>query len=118
MKNQEASGNLQQGEILFPSSKASYMKMKTKNDGKSENLGLGRDPMCLAHGIGMPSHRAWLLPHSHAPSMLTMCPVHLKNVRRNRLFLLLFWVKPALLAQTQLETLTINPNLPHSEFLV
>jgi hypothetical protein len=28
------------------------------------------------------------------------------------------WVKPALLAQTQVETLTINTSLPYSEFLV
>jgi len=27
-----------------------------------------------------------------------------------------WWVKPALLAQTQVETFTINTNLPHSEF--
>ncbi|AES70280.1 hypothetical protein MTR_3g050830 [Medicago truncatula] len=41
-----------------------------------------------------------------------------ENLRHICLFLLLFWVKPALLAQTQVETLTINTNFPHSEFLV
>jgi hypothetical protein len=53
------------------------------------------------------------------------CAKHAENVPRasenaghKRLFLILFWVKPALLAQTQVETLTINTNLPHSKFLV
>jgi len=33
-------------------------------------------------------------------------------------FLAFLWVKPALLAQTQVETLTINTTLPHLEILV
>jgi len=32
------------------------------------------------------------------------------------LLLLVFWVKPALLAETQAEVLTINTNLPHLGF--
>jgi len=49
--------------------------------------------------------------HSHAPRAF-------KNGGRNRLFLLLCWVKPTLLAQTQVETITINTNLPHSKILI
>jgi len=45
-------------------------------------------------------------------------PCASENAGHKRLFLLLFWVKHALLAQTQAETLTINTSLPHSEFLV
>ena len=41
-----------------------------------------------------------------------------ENVGHNRLFLLLFWVKPALLSKTHIEALTINTGLPYSEFLV
>ncbi|RHN51455.1 hypothetical protein MtrunA17_Chr6g0468741 [Medicago truncatula] len=40
------------------------------------------------------------------------------NVGHKHLFLLLFLVKTTLLAQTQVETLTINTSLPHLEFLV
>jgi len=49
MKIQEASGDVQEGGILFPSSEASYLKTKTKNDGKSEKLGPGKSAMRLAH---------------------------------------------------------------------
>jgi len=48
---------------------------------------------------------------SHAPRAC-------KKSGRNCLFLLLFWVKLAPLTQTQVETLTINTSLRHSEFLV
>jgi len=41
-----------------------------------------------------------------------------KNAGHKHLFLLLFWVMRALLAQTQVEALTINTSLPHSKFLV
>jgi len=40
----------------------------------------------------------------------------ISHVGHKRLFLLLFWVKPALLAQTEVQTLTINTSLPHFEF--
>jgi len=49
MKIQEASEDLQMGGILFLSPDASNLKMKTLNDGKSENLGQGRDFKRLAH---------------------------------------------------------------------
>jgi len=39
MKIQEAWRDFTVGEILFPSFEASYLKMKTKNDEKSEKLG-------------------------------------------------------------------------------
>jgi len=39
-----------------------------------------------------------------------------ENAGHKHLFRLLFWVKPALLAQTQVEILTINISLPHSDF--
>jgi len=56
--------------------------------------------------------------HSHALGTLAMHPVHLKKCRAQASFLAFLWVKPALLAQTQVETFTINTSLRHSEFLV
>lgn len=60
---------------------------------------------------------AWLLPLTCARHA-NHAPRASENVGRNHLFLLLFWVKPALLSQTQVETLTINIRFPHSKFLV
>jgi len=42
-------------------------------------------------------------------------PRAFEHVGHKRLFVLLVWVKPELLAQTQVETFTINTSLPHSE---
>jgi hypothetical protein len=71
----------------------------------------------LGHGIHRPcaqgifhASRAWFVRHSHAPCAVSMRPIHMKMV--------LLWVKPALFAQTQVETLTKYTSLPHSEFLV
>ena len=55
--------------------------------------------------------REYIGVHSNVPRAC-------KNAGRNCLFLLLCWVKPALLAQIQVENLTINNSLPHSEFHV
>jgi len=59
---------------------------------------------------------------SHAPraciGSANYVPRACKKLGRSCLFLLPFWVKPTLLAQTQVETLTINTDLPHSKFLV
>jgi len=49
MNIQEASGDLQEGGIMFQSSEASYLKTKTKNDGKLEKLGSGKSGIHLAH---------------------------------------------------------------------
>ena len=46
------------------------------------------------------------------------CAPSIQNTWGASVFSCFLWVKPAFLAQTQLETLNINTSLPHSEFLI
>ena len=80
--------------------------------------------MCLAHG-----EAAMRLGHYQCTQGMVLpslsCAWHTNNVPRAPensghicIFLFIFWVNHALFAQTQVETLTINISLPHSEFLV
>jgi len=85
--------------------------------------------MCLAHepcAHHMEGHAMRLghYPCEHGFASLS-CVGHVEHVPRasgnaghRRIFLLLFWVKPALLAQTQAETLTINTSLPCNALLL
>jgi len=77
--------------------------------------------MRLGHGK-MP--RAWIshtMLLGHAMGCTLMRPVHslcapcMQKVGAPCAFLLPFWVKPALLAQTKVETRTINTILPRPE---
>jgi len=49
MKIQEASTDLQEGGIMFPSSETSYFMTKTYNNEKPEKLSSGSNIMRLAH---------------------------------------------------------------------
>jgi len=106
---------------MFPSSEASYLKTNTKNRRKSEKLnprGSNHAPwahvMSLGYGKKLPCALGISKVALGAPWACSMCPKHLGA----GVILCFLWVKLTFLAQTQLETLTINTILPHSEFLV
>jgi len=61
---------------------------------------------------------AWFSMLSHALGTLAMRPVHFEKCWAQASFPAFLWVKPTILAQTQVETLTINTSLRHSEFFV
>jgi len=65
--------------------------------------------------------RAWNLHTMHLGNDMGcthMLPLHAKMRGASVFFCFCFWVKPALLAQTQVKTLTINTSIPRLEFLV
>jgi hypothetical protein len=81
--------------------------------------------MHLGHELTSHAPREFSMRLEHALSLSLMrlghfiCARACKKSGHNCLFLLPLWVKKlALLAQTQVETLTINTILPHLEFLI
>jgi hypothetical protein len=117
IKIQKPSEDLQVGGILFPKDRGKLFEdedLKTTENRRLSPEGRQNAPrafeICLGHypyawGMHWGMHYA-----PHASVMCRAC----KNSGRNCLFLLRFWIKFALLAQTQVETLTINTSLPHS----
>jgi len=70
---------------------------------------------CLGDEFSNPCAKGMEIASLSCTQGVFYAPRACKKSRHNCLFLLLFWVKLALLAQTQVETLTINTSLPHSE---
>jgi len=109
IKIQKASKDLQMGGILFPKI---WGKLFEDEDLKT------MENQRLDQGNKWYAPRACKLLYSHAPRAFVMSPRACKNVGRNCLFMLPCWAKPTVLAQIQVETLTIITSLPHSEFQV
>jgi len=75
--------------------------------------------MWCALGMEKSCHAPWAYPRLHLVRLgHAPCAPSIWNARGAGVILCFLWVKLAFLAQTQLETLTINTILPHSEFLV
>jgi len=131
MKIQEASEDLQVGGILFSKYRGKLFEDEDLKTIENRRLGpeerqnaprASKKRLWHENTLHAPREFPMRLGHASRNALCAPCICHAphacKKLGRNFLFLLSLCVKPALLTQTQVETLTVNTSIPHSEFLV